>query len=248
MPLISIVMPCFNSEEFIKDSISSVISQTFTDWELIISDNGSSDRTAEIILVFMKVDQRIKLIRFPNKIGVSAARNSCLDSAKGDYIAFLDSDDLWDPTFLDEMYNFSVKNNYDFCCASYRIFDQDSKSLKKDFIVPLRASYQDILKINTISCLTAFVKKDLIGELRMQGQLNEDFLFWLHLLKKTKYVNGVLKTLATYNLRKGSSSSNKFKMAFARWKVYRYGEGFSFQRSLYYFLHYLYYGFKKYYF
>lgn len=248
MATVSIIMPTFNSGTYISVAIESVTSQIFTDWELIIIDDGSKDNTSEIVNHYSNSDNRIKYIRNAFNKGVSHARNIGLNIASGEYVAFLDSDDFWDVNFLKKMYDFCKKNNYNFCTASYHIFDERKNKFKKSFLVEKKFNYYNLLKKNSISCLTVLVKKKLIGSTRMIEIKNEDYLFWLEIAKKVDWIYGNEECLATYRLRSGSRSSNKFKVLRARWQIYRKFENLGLISSIYYFLHYLYYSINKYYF
>lgn len=244
---VSIITPMYNSANYIAETIHSVVNQTLNDWEMLIIDNNSSDESASIVHDFCKKDSRIKLIRLYSNYGAAGARNHGIDLAVGDYIAFLDSDDIWMPTFLEEMYCFASINNHDFCFSSYKISEHRIDNHKKDFIVPQRTDYKNMLKVSVISCLTAFIKRTFIADIRMSGEINEDYFFWLQLLKKTSFAYGVKKPLAIYRLRPNSVSRNKFRVATEKWKRLKNEENLSFFKCLYYFGYYFFNGFFKYY-
>ena len=232
LPLISIIMPCFNSASFVMDAINSVIDQSYKNWELIVVDDNSLDDTVHIVSSFAKKNRKIKLIKCSFNHGPAAARNYALDAASGDYITFLDSDDLWDSNFLEDMYYFASTNRFKFCYASCRVVDYDSNKILKNNNVVLQTSYLSMLDFNHIPCLTAFVSRDLIGDLRMEDSLAQDYIFWLQLLKKIDFAYGNKNILATYRVRKKSISRNKIKMLIARWRIYRNREELSFFTSL----------------
>jgi glycosyltransferase involved in cell wall biosynthesis len=247
VPQISIITPTYNSVAHISNAINSVINQDFKDWEMIIVDDCSSDNSVKLIESFMFRDKRLKLIKSNLNLGAAISRNIALDNCSGKYIAFLDSDDTWDPDFLLKTYQFTRDNNFEFVFSSYRIFDAAKKKYLDDFLVPEKVNYVDMLKKNSISCLTAFISKSLIGSLRMQKTLAEDYLFWLQILKKIDFAYGIQKPMATYNLHVKSSSKNKLLMAYSRWKIYRCYENLTLIQSMYYWAHYLLNGIRKYY-
>lgn len=236
----------YNSALYIEETIQSVLSQTLPEWEMIIVDNHSSDGSCKIVQRYVQNDPRIKLFRNPHNGGAAEARNKGMDIAQGEYIAFLDSDDFWYPTFLEEMYSFSNKNNYSFCYASYQIAINNLSNIQKEFTVPSTATYKSMLKVCVVSCLTAFIRHELIADTRMEGKINEDYFFWLSLLKKTQQAYGHQSVLAIYRLRPNSASSNKLKVVYQKWLGFREREHLSFCKSIYYFSYYIWYGLKKY--
>jgi teichuronic acid biosynthesis glycosyltransferase TuaG len=247
VPLVSIVTPMFNSSDFIEGAIKSVLAQSIDDWEMIVVDDKSSDDSVEKVKFYSAQDKRIKLIQLDTNSGPAIARNAALDLAQGEYVAFLDSDDLWESTFLEDMYKFSDGNGYDFTFASYKISDESLLNYKRDFVVPLKVTYEGLLKKTSISCLTAFIKRQLIGDSRMQNITHEDYVFWLRILKKTGYAYGFQKALAVYRKRSGSITSNRMKSALATWDIYRKIEHLSFLKSVYYFSNYAFNAVVKYY-
>ena len=236
--LISIVMPVNNSQETLEKSIFSVINQTYKNWELYIINDNSNDNSLKIISEKLN-DSRIKLINLDKKVGPAAARNLGIRSCGGDYLSFLDSDDTWDEIFLEKIYNFAERNNYLFCCASYKIYDLNKKIFKKSFIVPQCISYNDLLKKNSISCLTAFINIKSLGKIYMRDIVNEDYYLWIETLKKVKFAYGFKDTLATRTLRQNSLSSNKIKIILGRWKIYRKYESINIFYSFYLIVNYI---------
>lgn len=244
-PLISIVMPAYNSEEFIAKSITSIISQTYRFWELLICDDCSSDNTCEVIEEFSRCDSRIRLLRNDINKGPAESRNTCIDHSKGDYVAFLDSDDLWKPFFLERQLSFLKKKQARGVFCSYSRIDEYGASMHSDFIVPDRVSYSDVLKTNSIPCLTVLLKKELVGSTRMSDKGIEDLNFWLDLLKKENYFYGNSSLLANYRIRANSRSSSKLKLIKPQWLTYRKCQGLSRISSFYYLLNWAFWGFKK---
>jgi glycosyltransferase involved in cell wall biosynthesis len=228
--MVSVIMPCYNSEANIKASINSVLDQDYYNWELIVIDDCSSDNTIDVIKSFN--DNRIKCHSLAENSGSPAApRNKGLELAKGDYIAFLDSDDLWAKNKLKLQIEFMKSNSYEFTCTAYSVKDKNGVSF--DYIPPEFVSYYDLLYNNSIGCLTAVVKKNLFENESFPLMGHEDFALWLKIIKKVDGVYSLKKSLAIYNKLDGSVSSSKIKLFGFFWKIFRRSEGFGVVRSLY---------------
>lgn len=242
-PKVSIITPLFNSMEFIKETADSVLSQTIPDWEWIIVDGHSKDGSYEYVCDLAKNDKRIIVLIQQNNSGIGAARNEALDVATGEYIAFLDSDDMWDECFLEKQLAFAEKNG-PFVCASYRRLSSGETS---DYIVPELMTYKSILKGNPIAPLTAMYKRDVFLDSRFKDNSDiEDYVLWLSMLKKEGIVcHGNQEVIATYRIHGKSASSNKFKQMKRQWNAYK-GEGLNFFQRSYYLMRWAFYGLKKY--
>lgn len=244
--LVSIITPMYNGEKYIGQTIESVVAQTYKDWEMIIVDDGSKDNSAEIVRKYTEKDNRVKLIQQKNS-GCASARNNALRNAKGQYICFLDSDDLWDVDFLQEQLSFLKEKNAAFVFSSHKRIDENNKEILVPFIVPERVSYTDLLKTCSISLLTVIIDKVQTSEIKFhENYVIEDYALWLDLLKEIPYAYGNPKILASYRIRKGSRSRNKFKIAKAQFKVYYEKEKLGLLRSIYYTLSWAINGYLKY--
>jgi len=244
--LVSIITPSYNSEKFISQTIESVLSQTYKNWEMIIVDDCSTDKSREIIEEYTRKDNRIKLIKLDKNRGPAIARNRAIEEAKGRYIAFLDADDLWLPNKLEKQINFMKENNLEFTYSGYMLIDEENNVLG-EFIPPKEVTYYSILKTNPIGCLTAIYDTKKLGKIYMPNIIKrQDYGLWLKILKKIKSTKGICETLAVYRIRRNSVSSNKLEAAKYQWKIYREVEQLNLVKSIYYFIHYAYYGFKKY--
>ena len=244
--LVSIITPSYNSSKFIEETIASVQAQTYSHWEMLITDDGSTDNSFEIIKKFCKKDSRIKLFSIKNA-GPAVARNNSIKHAKGKYIAFIDSDDLWMSEFLSTSIKFITKSE-GFVFSSYKRCNETTlKEQYKDFIVPENVTYMDILKTNSISCLTAFIDIEKLGKEFMPEVLyRQDMGLWLKYLKKINYAKGIKETLAIYRIRDNSHSRNKKKLLKPQWYFYRHVENLSLVTSVYLMIVWGYRGFKKY--
>jgi len=229
------------------DTIHSVQSQTYKDFEMIIVDDCSTDNTSKIVLSEQLSDKRIKLIQLKTNSGPAVARNKGIEHAQGTYITFLDGDDLWLETFIEKSINFSIKNNASFVFSSYKRVDENLKPFLSDFIVPHRVSYSDILKSCSISCLTAFINVEKLGKKFMPLiQKRQDFGLWLSYLKEIDYAYGLAEPLAIYRMRKNSLSRNKWSLIKYQWQFYFSIEKLGFLPSIYYLFNWMARGFLKY--
>lgn len=244
--LVSIITPCHNSEKFIKKTIESVLSQTYENWEMIIVDDVSSDKSYEIAKEYANKDKRINAIRLKQNSGPAVARNKAIEMAKGRYIAFLDSDDLWLYNKLETQISFMEKNNLSFTYSAYKLIDENDNFLGI-FVPREELSYKELLKTNDIGCLTAIYDTKKVGKVYMPNILKrQDYGLWLKILKQIGKTKGIVEPLAIYRIRKNSVSSNKLKAAQYQWKIYREVEKLGIVDSLYYLMNYIYYGLKKY--
>lgn len=243
MSFISVVMPSYNSAVFISDAISSVISQTFNDWELLIIDDCSRDQSFSIAQEYAKIDNRIKVIKLKKNSGVANARNIGIENAKGDYIAFLDSDDYWHPDKLEKQINFFQNNpNIDIIFSGYYRFN--GRGILGKVNVPIRAiEYKDLLKGNCIGNLTGIYKRHKFSDIRQKNVGAEDYLFWLEIFSNSNAKGaGIAESLAYYRVAESSKSlsSNKFKSAKWTWDIYYKHLALPFYQALYFFGFYVY--------
>ena len=242
--LVTIITPSYNSSRFISQTIASVIQQTYKNWEMLIIDDDSSDNSLEIINEYLEKDKRIKLIRLKKNSGPAMARNEGIKAAKGKYIAFLDSDDMWLPTKLERQISFMERNKLAITYSSYYTINENGKriNLRK---AKEKISYKYMLRSNHIGNLTGIFDQELIGKFYMENTGHEDYTLWLKIMKKVKKTQGITEPLAEYRILFDSVSSNKFKVLFWQWKIYRKVLGLNLIISIYYFAFYIYYGLKK---
>tara|TARA_B100000131_G_scaffold321044_1_gene370715 strand:- start:314 stop:1066 length:753 start_codon:yes stop_codon:yes gene_type:complete len=244
--LVSIITPSYNSERFISDTINSVIEQTYDNWELIIVDDASYDQTPKIIKRFLSKESRIKAIFLKENIGPSEARNQAIRIAKGRFIAFLDSDDLWLPNKLDAQINYMITNSVGFSFTSYIQISEDGLNHLKDIHVPARINYNSYLKNTIIGCLTVVLDKRIVGDFEMPKiRSSHDMALWLMILKQGFVAHGIDITLAKYRLVSTSNTANKLKSMYDVWRVYRDFEKLNLIFSLYNFINYIYNAIKK---
>lgn len=244
MNLVSIITPSYNSLKFIAQTIESVISQTYQNLEMIVIDDNSPDKANEIIEEYCKKDSRIKLIKLEKNIGPANARNEGIKQARGKYIAFLDSDDIWLPTKLEKQIKFMQDNNLAITCSSYHTIDEvgrkiDTRVVKESF------SYIDMLKSNQIGNLTGIYDCEKLGKIYMDNVGHEDYTLWLKVMKKVEKTKAMIEPLAEYRILSNSVSANKLKVLKWQWNIYRNIVRLDVFRSIYYFIWYVYYALKK---
>lgn len=212
-PLVSIVTPNYNCARFIAQTIDSVLAQTYTNWELLVQDDCSTDGSYEIALEYARKDSRIKVEQNAKNAGAAVTRNNAISRSKGEYLAFLDSDDLWLPEKLERQLKFMQKNQCDFCFTRYEHIDEDGESLGIRAKVVKNLSYKKMLHHCWPGCLTVMYKQDLQNKIYANDvKKNNDHALFLRVLKKCKNAMGMNECLAFYRIRKGSISRNKFKM------------------------------------
>lgn len=220
---ISIITPTYNASKFIADTIQSVKSQTHSNWELIIVDDCSTDTTTELVEKEIESDNRIKLIKLMENGGPANARNIALVQAKGSYIAFLDSDDLWHPLKLEKQLAFMKVNDIAFSYTAYRIMKENGELTDAVFHVPKHMNYRNLMANTAIGTLTVMLDSKKIGPFQMElfRDCSEDYGLWLSILSRGIVAYGINEELAFYRKCERSLSSNKIHSALKTWNTYR---------------------------
>lgn len=245
--LVSIITPSYNAADFIEETIASVIQQTHQNWEMIIVDDASTDQTPNLLRKLAEKEKRIQIHFLSTNSGAAVARNKAMALAKGKYLAFLDADDIWFPFHLSNSIQTSKEKKVPFVFASYKRANNQPDFVYSDFIVPKKVTYSDILKTNSISCLTAFVDISQLGKEKMPLiKKRQDMGLWLTYLKKTPFAYGIQECHAIYRIRENSLSRDKKKLITYQWKFYREVEKLSVFQSVYYLLCWMYLGYQKY--
>lgn len=240
--LISIIMPSYNTASFIAEAIQSVLNQTYANFELIIVDDGSNDTSKEVVANFS--DKRIVFIPLKDNCGPQYVRNLALSQAKGDYIAFLDSDDIWEKDKLQNQIEIMSCNNVALSYTPYSIINENGQKTG-EFFPRKKLSYRDLLLSCDIGNSTAIYDAKILGKIE-SGSIRHDYELWLKILKQGHIAQCIgEKPLASIRIRKGSDTSNKLKSALRQWQVYREVEKLSFLKSLYYQVNYAILGLKK---
>ncbi len=234
--LVSIIMPNYNGAEYLEKTIKSVLAQTYTNWELLFVDDCSTDNSLEIVKAFQ--DERIHILKNKNNSGAALSRNYALREAKGKWIAFLDSDDLWVPEKLEKQIAFMLNNSYNFSFTDYTVVDKEDNILTLYKPQKANCDYKDILKHCCIGCSTVIYDREALGIVLMPEEAikREDFACWLAILREGEKAYCLHESLTKYRVHTGSVSSKKTKMIKYQWNVYRKVENLSIIKSSYYML------------
>jgi len=237
--LVSIITPLYNSSQFISDTIRSVLNQSYQNWEMIIVDDNSSDDSVEIINKIRQNDIRIKLITLNINVGAAEARNVALRVTRGNYIAFLDSDDLWLPSKLEKQLLFMEKNNYAFSFTAFKRISENNDRTFNTIKAPNVINYKKYLKNTVIGSSTVVINKKLTGYFEMPNiRSSHDMALWLDIFKRGFKAYGLNEILAYYRVVSNSNTSKKLSAIKDVWKVYRNIENLNFIYSIYNFIHY----------
>ena len=237
--LVSIITPCYNSGQFIGETIESVLSQSYQNWEMIIVDDCSTDISSQIIRKYAACDSRIKYLKTEVPSGSpTLPRNIGIKNAAGRFIAFLDSDDIWLPTKLSEQIKLFDDESVAIVYANYEKVNEKGDRNNRIIIAPFCVSYRNLLKGNVIGCLTAIFDVQKVGKIFFQKVGHEDFVMWLSILKKGFVARNTNTVLALYRVQNTSLSSNKLTALSWTWNIYRNIENLPWYSSCFYFLHY----------
>ena len=221
--LISIIMAAYNAERTIEQAIESVLNQTYPNFELLVVNDCSKDKTVELVENFAAKDSRVRLISNDKNRGVSYTRKHGLDEAKGSWIAILDSDDAWTPEKLEKQIARQKETNADLLFTGSAFMDSDGQAIDWYLHAPEELTYRRLLKQNVLSNSSALVRKELYAKHYAVGDgMHEDFAIWLSILKEGKKACGVDEPLLIYRIAKSSKSGNKVKAAKMNWNTYRY--------------------------
>ncbi len=246
--LVSVITPVYNGERFVGQTIESVLAQTYPHWEMLIVNDGSSDNSETIVCRYANQDPRIRYFYQSNK-GSASARNHGLLEAKGRYIVFLDADDYWDSTFLEEQLQFMQEKKAQLVTASCRRVDEQGKEVLRPWIVPARMNYYDTLKTCSLPCLTTMIDRTKLHDVYFHEELHslrDDYVLWLSLLKQIDYAYGNTRVLASYRLNAQGATARKYKVIIPQFLVYYRIEKLGLCRSIYYWVHWAINGYLKY--
>ena len=237
--LVSVIMPAWNAAAFMARSIDSVLAQSRKQLELVIVDDCSTDDTAAVIERYARADSRVRPLRLASNSGVATARNAGIAAARGEYLAFLDSDDWWHPRKLElqieQMRRSGIRVSY----CTYQRVAEDGRVLST-VRPPAHLSHADLLRSNFIGNLTGVYERSLgVAEFLKLG--HEDYVFWLQMVRRAGIAERIEhdEPLAYYLVREGSVSANKLKAAAWQWRIYRDIESLSLVRSIVCMLHYV---------
>jgi len=245
--LVSIVMPAYQAAHYIEETITSVQEQTCKDWEMLIVDDHSSDRTHAIASQFARGDGRIRAIRLDKNKGPATARNTALKEAGGRWIAFLDSDDLWLPSKLEQQLSLHAEFKPKMSFTEFRRISGDGKNVGRRICVPNQLTYRTLLRNTAIATSTVMVDRALVHHLSMKNMYYDDFGCWLDILRDGGYAMGLHEDQMRYRVLDGSVSRSKIRSSIEVWKTFRKAERLGIVSSSLNFVCYAVHGIAKYY-
>ncbi len=222
--LVSIITPMYNGERYVKETIESVLAQTYPYWELIVVDDGSKDSGPAIVEAYARMDNRIFLIKQPNG-GSANARNHAIREAKGRYIVLLDADDIWEPDFLEEQLRFMKEKQAKFVYASYKRIDENGKEILKPLKCKRIITNQDMQVRNYVGCpLTGVYDSKETGKIFLHEELRslrDDYAYWVDVVKAVGIGYGNPKVLARYRVITTSTTGKKTRLVIPQYRFYR---------------------------
>lgn len=231
---ISILLSMHNASKFIAETIISIINQTYQNWEILIVDDCSSDNSVEIVNQFSKNEPRIIIYKMERNVGKGVALNVLIQNIKGDYIAFIDADDIWENSKLENQLNFMIENNVGFSFTAYTQFDSNTGNNIRIISTMDVVAYKDMLKYSRIGYSTVMISSKLLhGKKIPELRKRQDYALWLMLLRETNAF-GINEPLTRYRVSSNSLSKNKIEMLKWNWLVYRKSEKLDIISSLYY--------------
>jgi teichuronic acid biosynthesis glycosyltransferase TuaG len=245
--MVSIITPSYNCSRFITDTVESVLSQSYVDWEMIIVDDCSIDNSVEIIERIIDDNPKIRLIKLENNVGSAQSRNAALEVANGRFIAFLDSDDIWHPDKLEKQVEFMLKRKAPISFTSYELIDENGASKNHIIHSVEKLTQIDYLKNTIIGFSTSMIDTQMVGNsFRMMDiRTRQDASLWITLLGKGFIAQGINEVLMKYRVHSQSISANKGKAAKQVWNLYFNLHGLGFLKSIYCFSFYVFNAVKK---
>jgi teichuronic acid biosynthesis glycosyltransferase TuaG len=228
---VSIILPNYNSSKTIKETISSVLNQTYKNWELIIVDDNSDKKTKSILFKFKKF-KKIKIFYLNKNKGAAYCRNLAIKKSKSYYIAYIDSDDLWKKNKLNLQINFMQKNDYFFTYTHYKTF-KINKPIKKTILVPGKFNFDTFVKNTSIATSTMIVRRSTVGKIKfLNTKICEDYYYKCQLLKKIGNAYCYPACLTEYQIRKDSLQSNRIRNLYWIWKINKSFNRFNILKNL----------------
>jgi len=221
MPLVNVIMPAYNASATIDESIKSVLAQTYANWKLIVINDASRDNTLQRAEFFSSSDSRIHVISNKENQGVAAARNLGLSASEGEFIAFLDSDDLWLPKKLEKQVRFMLERDSVISFTGTSYINSSGQLSDYNLQVPEKFTYNELLKRNLMSCSSVMVRRDAMLPFP-SANIHEDYTVWMQIVKKIGYADGINESLLIYRMGESTKSSNRIKSARMNFNAYRY--------------------------
>lgn len=225
---ISVILPVYNADKHLEKTIESIVTQSYTNMEIIAINDCSNDKSLEILITYKEKDNRIKIHNLDTNAGVAVARNIGINSAQGKYIAFIDSDDIWKSDKLERQLLFMIEKGVVFSYTSIEYIDENSIIMKNKRQIKKVATYKSLLRNTVIATSTVMINKDEIHDIHMPLlRSGQDYAAWLKILRKGIVAHGIDSPLTQYRISSKSLSSNKFKSIMQVWKIQRDYENIS---------------------
>lgn len=245
-PQVSVIIPAYRCERTVADAVRSALAGTVREIEAIVVDDASDDGTAVVLDALSKEDARVKVITLSRNGGVANARNVGAGAACAPWLAFLDSDDLWEPDKLEKQLALAGETGAKLLYAAARCIDEAGRPTGRVFKVPPTVTYERALTGNDLVCSTVLIERELFLRHPMErSDLHEDYLCWLAVLGEGVIARGVTEPLIRYRVYRDSKSGNKTRSAAMAWNTYRH-LGFGFWKRLRCFFGYCIHGVKRY--
>ena len=217
---VSVITPVYNVEKYIDKTLKSVFSQTYEEIEIVLVDDCSKDNSAKIISSFQENHPEIVYYLQPKNMGAGAARNKALELASGQYVAFLDSDDLWIPEKTEKQINLMEKKNCPFSYSAIEMMDEEGKKIKGKRNIKTTCDYKYLLHNTIIATSSVIIDRKVLGDFRMPLRRGgQDYATWLSLLRNGTIACGINEALVRYRVGRNSLSSNKFKSIKQVWEI-----------------------------
>lgn len=218
--LVSVIIPIYNAEKYIADTLNSIFSQDYKDIEIVLVDDCSKDNSANIIMEHQKEHPQIVYYLQEKNMGAGAARNKALELAKGQYVAFLDSDDIWLPDKINRQIELMKKTGSPFSYTAIEMMDENGETIKGKRKIKETCDYKYLLHNTIIATSSVVIDRTVLGDFRMPLRRGgQDYATWLMLLRGGAVACGINETLVRYRVASGSLSSNKFKSIKQVWEI-----------------------------
>jgi len=229
--LVSVIMPVYNSEAFVEDAIKSVLSQTYAKWELLMVDDASKDSSFVLLDKYRNSEPRIKIFRNSRNMGTAYSRNKAIEASQGQFIAFLDADDMWKDNKLELQLAVLSRPHVSACFSSYQLMHETGKPIPTIIEALPVLSYERLLKANYVGNLTGIYNAGLLGKIYAPDlRKRQDWALWLRVIEEGGPMDGIKESLAYYRVRQHSISGNKLEMLRYNYRIYRLN-GFGRYRS-----------------
>lgn len=217
---VSVIIPVFNAEKYIEKTLKSIFSQTYHDIEIVLVDDRSTDLSSQIIAEYQKTHPEIVYFLQPQNMGAGAARNKALELASGQYVAFLDSDDIWLPEKTERQIKLMLEKESPFSYAAIEMIDEEGKTIRGKRKIKETCDYNYLLHNTIIATSSVIVDRMVLGDFRMPLRRGgQDYATWLSLLRNNVIAYGINETLVQYRVGSNSLSSNKFKSIKQVWEI-----------------------------